>query len=378
MKAVSRPAVYIGFSYFGTLVLAVFLGESVTPFAAAALLILCAMCLLFRQHRAHPARMLVLIAAAAAMTVFSVQMLLTVRPAERYLNNTYRIRAVLESEPERYSGNYRYTARVCAIEDTGQTVDFSVRLSHGEALPAEIGDTVSCTARFVPFNDNGGLSSRAAQLAHGKLFAAYITDYESIAVTPAENRPPAYYSAAIRAHVQNSLRRALPTDEAAVLSAMLLGFRDNVPDALNSAYRVAGASHILVISGMHMSIVTQFALGGLCLLGVRRRYAAGISIAVILAFMVVSGMSATVVRSGIMQIILLCGVLIGRTADALNSLAVAILFLALTNPFCAGDVSLLLSFSATLGIIALSPRMMDVLTGRIQSVQRRQLSLIHI
>ena len=42
MKAVSRPAVYIGFSYFGTLVLAVFLGESVTPFAAAALLILCA------------------------------------------------------------------------------------------------------------------------------------------------------------------------------------------------------------------------------------------------------------------------------------------------------------------------------------------------
>lgn len=372
MKAVSRPAVYIGFSYFGTLVLAVFLGESVTTFAAAALLILCALCLLFRQHRAHPARMLVLIAAAAAMTVFSVQTLLTVRPAERYLNNTYRIRAVLESEPERYSGNYRYTARVCAIEDTGQTVDFSVRLSHGEALPAEIGDTVSCTARFVPFNDNGGLSSRAAQLAHGKLFAAYITDYESIAVTPAENRPPAYYSAAIRAHVQNSLRRALPTDEAAVLSAMLLGFRDNVPDALNSAYRVAGASHILVISGMHMSIVTQFALGGLCLLGVRRRYAAGISIAFILAFMVVSGMSATVVRSGIMQIILLCGVLIGRTADALNSLAVAILFLALTNPFCAGDVSLLLSFSATLGIIALSPRMMDVLTGRIQSVQRRQ------
>ena len=71
MKAVSRPAVYIGFSYFGTLVLAVFLGESVTPFAAAALLILCALCLLFRQHRAHPARMLVLIAAAAAMTVFS-------------------------------------------------------------------------------------------------------------------------------------------------------------------------------------------------------------------------------------------------------------------------------------------------------------------
>lgn len=371
MRAVSRPAVYIGFSYFGALLLATFLGESVTPYIAAALLLSVPLCFIFRMHRRHPARMLVLCAAAAGMTVFSVLMLLTVRPAERYLGNTYRIRAVIESEAEAYSGNFRYTARVRSIKDTGQSVDFSVRLSHGEALPAEIGDTVECTVRFVPFLDDGGLSSRAAQLADGKLFAAYITDYEQIAVTPAAQKPPAYYSAAVRAQVRDSLLRALPKDEAAVLTAMLVGLRNDISDPLNSAYRTAGASHILVISGMHMAIIAQFALGALSLLGVRRKYAAGISIAFILAFMAVSGLSATVVRSGIMQIILLTGILIGRKADALNSLGVAILFLALVNPFCVGDVSLLLSFSATLGILALNPRMMRALTGRVRNVRRR-------
>ena len=81
MRAVSRPAVYIGFSYFGALLLATFLGESVTPYIAAALLLSVPLCFVFRMHRRQPARMLVLCAAAAGMTVFSVLMLLTVRPA---------------------------------------------------------------------------------------------------------------------------------------------------------------------------------------------------------------------------------------------------------------------------------------------------------
>ncbi len=371
MRSVSRPAVYIGFTYFGALLLALFLGETVTPYLAVTLLLAFVICMALRLHRRRPAGMLMLLTAGAAMTVFSICMLLFVRPTERYIDGEYRIQAVIESEPERYNGNYRYTARVHTIEDTGQSVDFAVRLSHGEALEAEIGDTVTCTVRFVSFWEETGLSSRAAQLADQKVFAAYITDYAQISVTPAVQRPFAYYCAAIRAQVRDSLLRALPRDEASVLSAMLLGLRGDLSDTLNTQYRAAGASHILVISGMHMAIISQFALGALCLLGIRRRYAAGISIAFILAFMAVSGMSATVVRSGIMQIILLFGILIGRTADTLNSLAIAMLVLSVLNPFCVGDVSLLLSFSATLGILLLSPRMLRCLTSRVRNTRRR-------
>lgn len=99
--------------------------------------------------------------------------------------------------------------------------------------------------------------------------------------------------------------------------------------------------------------------------------AALVSAVFTLLFMFVSGLSASVVRSGIMQLILLFGILLGRQAEPLNSLAVAVLTMSLLNPFCAGDVSLLFSFSATLGIILLAPRITKAITKNIRKPQRK-------
>ena len=370
-SGIRRPAVVIGFTYFASLLLATFLGARNTPYGLAALLAALALCFLFRQHRARPALMLALFTSAAAFAVFTMLSWFTVIPAERYLGHTYSIRAVIESEADHSYGNFYYKARVTHIDDPAQDVDFTIRLSHGEALDAEIGDTVTCTAKFVAFEDSFGLSSRTAQLADGKVLAAYITDYTSVSVTPTANKPLSYYGSAVRAQMRDCILRAYPKDEGAVLCAMLLGLRQDMDDALTEAYRAAGASHILVVSGMHMAIIAQFALGALCLFGIRRRWAAGLSILFVFAFMLTSGMSATVVRSGIMQIILLFGLLIGRQADPLNSLAIAVLCLTLQNPFCVGDVSLLLSLSATLGILGLSPRMTTFCTSRMQNMRRK-------
>ena len=370
-NGINRPAVVIGFTYFAALLFATFLGAHNTPYALVALLLTLAICFLFRQHRARPALMLALFTAAAALSVFTMLSWFTVIPAERYLGNTYRIQATIDSEPECRYGNFYYKARVTHIEEPKQDVDFTIRLSHGEALNAKVGDTVSCTAKFVAFQDDFGLSSRTSQLADGKVLAAYISDYESVSVTPAAKRPLSYYGSAVRAQVRDKLLRAYPKAEGSVLCAMLLGLRNDLSDTLTDAYHAAGASHILVISGMHMAIIAQFALGALGFFGIRRRWAAGISIVFVLAFMVISGMSATVVRSGIMQIILLFGLLIGRQADPLNSLAIAVLCLTLQNPFCVGDISLLLSLSATLGILSLSPRMLAFCTARIHTPRRQ-------
>ncbi|MGN0479013.1 MAG: ComEC/Rec2 family competence protein [Hominenteromicrobium sp.] len=370
-KGISRPAAVIGFTYFAALLLTAFLGAHNTPYVLGALLIALLLCFFSRQHRSRPALVLALFTAAAATAVFTLLSWFSVLPVERYIGNTYRIQAVILSEADHDYGNFYYKARVTRIEEPDQAVDFTIRLSHGEALNAEVGDTLSCTVKFVAFEDRFGLSSRTAQLAGGKVLAAYITDYGSVSITPAAKKPLAYYSSAVRAQVRDRILRAYPKAEGSVLCAMLLGLRNDLSDSLSDAYRAAGASHILVISGMHMAIIAQFALGVLSLFGIRKRWAAGLSVLFVLAFMVISGMSATVVRSGIMQIILLFGLLIGRQADPLNSLAIAVLCLTLQNPFCVGDISLLLSFSATLGMLVLSPRMLAFCTKRIRNPRRR-------
>ena len=322
---IDRPAVHIGFPFFAALFVASFFGA---PFAAVSAVLLFAavfLLLLFKQHRQRPNFVLSLIATAAAFAVFAVAMNLFVLPTERYDGGTYTVTGNVESFLTKSNGRFYYKLHVTHIDEPVQDVDFSVRLSHSEAFPAEIGDTVTCEAKFFAFEDSLGLSPRTSWLADNMVLSAYVTDYESVQVTPVEKRPFSYYVNQIRTHFHNLILENYPKTEGSVLSAMLLGLRDDMETELVSAYKKAGASHILAISGMHMAVLTQFTLGFLGLLGLKRRPAALVSAVFTLLFMFVSGLSASVVRSGIMQLILLFGILLGRQAEPLNSLAVAVL-----------------------------------------------------
>ena len=55
--------------------------------------------------------------------------------------------------------------------------------------------------------------------------------------------------------LSESLRRAMHRDTGGVLAAMTMGDRSGLSAQLRSAYRGAGLSHVLVVSGMHVSIL---------------------------------------------------------------------------------------------------------------------------
>ena len=93
------------------------------------------------------------------------------------------------------------------------------------------------------------------------------------------------------------------------------------------------------------------------LLGSRRRLSAGVSMAVLAFYMLVVGLSPSVVRACIMQAFVLAAPLFKRDSDGLTSLGAALLVILLANPFAAGSISLQLSFAATLGLVWLSPKL---------------------
>ncbi len=373
----TRPLIPIGFGYFAALLIASFAGLPAASFlavlsGAAALAIF-----LSKLRRKYPLALLLAVVFAAGFLVYSLSARLTVLPPQRYAGSAYHAEMEILSEDGQSAGSFRYTAKVKHLAETGQDVDFSVRLSHGESLSVQIGDTVEALVRFYPFEERFGLSSKTSQLAQGRVLGAYITDYGSIEVRPAARRPFSYYLASLRAAVREKILDHYPLREGSVLTAMLVGLRDDIPAELTESYRKAGGSHILVISGMHMAIFAQFALGALGLLGLNRRKAAAVSLAFVISFMFVSGMSASVIRSGIMQILILIGIVIGRTPDPLNSLAAALLLMSLQNPFCVGDISLLLSFSATLGVVTLSPKLLERFAAKGKTPKRKRvLSLL--
>ena len=139
------------------------------------------------------------------------------------------------------------------------------------------------------------------------------------------------------------------------LTAELTGDKSAMDDGDYLAMQETGLAHLFAVSGLHCAfLVTLLAL----LISRRQRLLCAVTIPLLLFYMVMVGMSPSVVRACIMQIFLLIAPLFRR-----GSLAAALLVILLCNPFAAASVSLQLSFSATLGMVLLSPRLYKLLTG---------------
>lgn len=138
----------------------------------------------------------------------------------------------------------------------------------------------------------------------------------------------------------------------AFVLAMLTGERSALPLEAETAMSETGLSHLFAVSGLHCAFLVT--LLGLLLPKGRRRLYAVISIAVLSFYMLMVGLTPSVVRSCIMLIFALLAPLFLRDSDPLTSMGAALLAILLHNPYAAAGISLQLSFAATAGILLCS------------------------
>ncbi len=138
-------------------------------------------------------------------------------------------------------------------------------------------------------------------------------------------------------------------DVGAMVSGILTGDLSQLPDGDYTVMKETGLAHLFAVSGMNCAFLV--ALLGLFLPPRYRRVGAGITIAVLLFYMCMVGLTPSVVRATIMQIFLLIAPLCLRDSDPLTALGAALLAILLYNPHAAASVSLQLSFAATLGLV---------------------------
>lgn len=148
------------------------------------------------------------------------------------------------------------------------------------------------------------------------------------------------------------IRRLLPQRLSSVAAAMAVGDSRYLTQQTKAAYRMAGLTHTLVVSGMHLSVLCGAMYGLFLAFFHRKRAASLLCMGLVLLFMAFTGFTPSVVRSGISFLLLYSANLFRRKSDIYTSLGAAALLLCAQNPYAAGDVGLLLSFSATLGALA--------------------------
>ena len=147
-------------------------------------------------------------------------------------------------------------------------------------------------------------------------------------------------------------------DEYTVLSALVLGYQDELSEEIRESYSISGASHVLSLSGLHIGflyLLLDFLLGFAC-----RRKGSLIAkqliiILLLWGFALLTGLLSPVIRSVIMFSLIALSKIRNNHPVTLNTLAVAALLMLIYNPFYLYDVSFQLSFSAVAGIVIIQP-----------------------
>ncbi len=166
---------------------------------------------------------------------------------------------------------------------------------------------------------------------------------------------------AVKHAIMNAYAAVLPPEEATFLGGLTIGARGSFSAALKDAMQKSGTTHLVALSGYNITILVAVALG-IFLLLFPRRISFLLTTLVIIAFVVMTGAEASVVRAGIVGFLVLLARDMGRAHDFRNVILCAALFMVFVNPkVLAFDAGFQLSFLALLGIVYLRPALMVLL-----------------
>lgn len=153
----------------------------------------------------------------------------------------------------------------------------------------------------------------------------------------------------------DNLGAVLPPQEAALMSGILLGERGEFSQEFKGQLNKSGTTHIVALSGYNISII-GLTLTGILGLFFRKHWAFYLSLFTIPLFVIMTGAEASVVRAGIMGIIVLLAQKQSRLYSFRNAVAITAFLMLLFNPMLLiFDLGFQLSFTALLGIVYLFP-----------------------
>ncbi len=159
-------------------------------------------------------------------------------------------------------------------------------------------------------------------------------------------------------------------EDAGVLKAMVLGDKNSLSPEIKGLYERAGISHVLCISGLHISLLgcgMYLFLQGRLIPGrqaerfyLARAPAGALSMTFLILYGIMTGMGVSIKRAIVMFILLTVAEIFGRTYDMLSALAFSSVVLLLSDPYILYDAGFVLSFTAVLSIGLFKPAV-DVL-----------------
>ncbi|MBR5599198.1 MAG: ComEC/Rec2 family competence protein [Alphaproteobacteria bacterium] len=164
----------------------------------------------------------------------------------------------------------------------------------------------------------------------------------------------------IRNSIKNKVILQAKPENSSIITALIIGDRSLITKEQNKNYRTSGLAHFLSISGMHMSIIALlvfFLIRTILLLFSNGQYdlrkpASVVAILATLLYFFISGQTVSCIRAFVMTTMILLAILLNRRAITLRLWAFSLMIVIIFSPESVTSPGFLMSFSATLGLIA--------------------------
>ena len=283
-----------------------------------------------------------LLGALCGLAWFALFTLIFVQPCRALAGQTVTCTAVVETDAEASYSDSRLRGTLRLTEINGKPARLWVQCS---SFPGEsAGERFEASFALSSLPDNRYRLSRNSKGVY--LQAEYLGSYRGLAASAA----PRFALFRLRQHWSAVLRRWLPKQLDGMEAAMLLADKSHLEDAVQQAFRTAGVSHLLAVSGLHLAL-----LCGLLGFGRRWRFYKPLILlrgAAALFYLLLTGAPVSVLRAGLVLAVALAGEFLLQPVDLLTSTGFAAVLMGLQNAYAPCDIGFQLSFCAVLGVQA--------------------------
>ncbi len=288
---------------------------------------------------------------------------------EEYINNPSSIVLKITDNGTKSISKVKYTAKIKSINQNDKNINAIITLP--KKFNFNYGDIIELKDAVLKIPNEAQSSNDFDYRMYLKAKGVFITLYaDSINVEDYQRGTGiirSFYS--LRNKIsENIYKYILNSDVASIANAIITGDKSNVPNSIKNAFKNAGISHLLAVSGLHLTLLVMY-LG--CFFDkekykVKRYIHPIFSICITICAMFVTGLGYSVIRAGIMLIICNVSKLLGREKGNVNSLMIAAGIIVLLNPYSVFDIGFELSFFATLGILLFCDKIQKAIMSKIK------------
>ena len=352
-----RPLALIGLTLISVLTVCFYLGSTASLILIITSLAGFAVSLIFTKLRKIKTFAFFFAAVFIGATFFSVYSDFYVKPlSDKYGDNEHSVVATFCEEGIYNNGTYFYEIRTESIDN--ENVNTKIALHTEEAIICKAGDRIS-------FRSFIGKENFGSYLADGMYLTANIYEFDEYEVIHSDSPSLQKTVINLRDKLRSAFYLELEYDNAAFASAIMLGDDSGFDEDTYSDLRHAGLTHVVVVSGLHLSIITMLynrTFGKL----IKNKYInAASTVLLVMFFLCLTGFGKSSIRAAVMLFVLIASRLFNRISDSVNSLGLAALVLCVPNPYIVGDIGVLLSFSATFGITAFGGKIEKSLNSKL-------------